>query len=189
MTTAQPTSNDVTTALKKLRQARRFLDKPIPADIIHELLEVARWTGSSKNNQPWEFVVVDDRETLRQLSQAGGFTQFLEGAALAIVIVLKGAAPRSEAYDEGRLSERLMIAADSFGIGSGTGWFSDKDAKQRVREILGIPEEKDVWQAVAFGYTDTDQQQRSSSVGGGRRPLEELVSYGRYGERTPDTDQ
>jgi nitroreductase len=101
------------------------------------------------------------------------------------MIVLHGVAPRSEAYDEGRLSERLMIAADSFGIGSGTGWFSTDDAKQRVREILNIPQDRDVWQAVAFGYPDPTQSQRATSAAGGRKPLEELVSYGRYGNRTP----
>jgi nitroreductase len=179
----QAHSNDVTTALKKLRQSRRFLDKPISQDIVRELLEVARWTGSSKNNQPWEFVVVDDKDTIKALSEAGAFTQFLEGSALVIMIVLKGAAPRSEAYDEGRLSERLMIAADSFGIGSGTGWFSTDDAQQRVREILGIPQDHDVWQAVAFGYPDLSQSQRATSAGAGRKPLDELVSYGHYGQR------
>lgn len=172
-------------SMKRLRQSRRFLPKPIAADIVRELLEVARWTGSSKNTQPWEFVVVDDPETIRELSEAGAYTQFLDGSALVIMIVLNGDSPRSEAYDEGRLSERLMLAADTYGIGSGTGWFSTLAAQQRVREILGIPEEKDVWQAIAFGYPDPAQAQRASAVGGGRKPLDELVSYGRYGQRQP----
>lgn len=183
MSSSQSTTNSVTLALKNLRQTRRFLDKPIPADIVRELLEVARWSGSSKNSQPWEFVVVDDRETIQALSEAGAYTQFVEGAALAIVIVLDGKAQRSEAYDEGRASERLMIAADSFGIGSGTGWYSTPDAQQRVREILGIPEDREVWQALAFGYPDPEQSQRPTSASGGRKTLEELVSYGRYGQR------
>jgi nitroreductase len=172
-----------TRSLKRLRQSRRFLDQPIPDDIVQELLQVARWTGSSKNSQPWEFIVVDDKETIRQLSESGAFTQFLDGSALAIVIVLNGHSPRSEAYDEGRVSERLMLAADVYGIGSGTGWFSTPDAKAKVREILGVPEEKDVWQAVAFGYADPAQSQHASAAGAGRKPLEEIVSYGRYGQR------
>lgn len=169
--------------MKRLRQSRRFLDKPIPGDIVRELLDVARWTGSSKNTQPWEFIVVDDRETIRALSEAGAYTQFLDGSALVIVIVLDGNSPRSEAYDEGRVSERLMLAADAYGIGSGTGWFSTPDAKAKVRNILGIPEEKDVWQAVAFGYPDPAQSQRATSAAGGRKPMTEIVSYGRYGQR------
>jgi nitroreductase len=185
MSTQHSVANDFTSRMKRLRQSRQFLDKPIPAEIVRELLEVARWSGSSKNTQPWEFVVVNDRETIRELSQAGAYTQFLDGSALVIVIVLDGVSERSEAYDEGRLSERLMLAADTYGIGSGTGWFSTPDAQQRVRDILGIPEDRAVWQAVAFGYADPARSQRATSAQGGRKPLEELASYGRYGQRTP----
>lgn len=187
MSVEHASTGTYTDSMKRLRQTRRYLDTPIPAKIVRHLLEVARWTGSSKNTQPWEFVVVDDPETIRELSEVGAYTQFLDGSALVIMIVLNGESPRSEAYDEGRLSERLMLAADAHGIGSGTGWFSTLAAQQRVREILGIPEEKDVWQAIAFGYPDPAQAQRSSSVGGGRKPLDELVSYGQYGQRTPST--
>lgn len=170
--------------LRTLRQSRQFMDQTIPADVLDDLLEVARWSGSSKNTQPWEFIVIDDRDTLRQLSEQGAFTQFIAGAALAIVLVLDGAAPRSEAYDEGRVSERLMLAAKAHGLGSGTGWFSTDEAQTGVRKLLGIPEGKDIWSAVAFGYADENAAQRASSVSGGRKPLAKIVSYGRYGERT-----
>ena len=167
--------------LRTLRQSRRFVDQTIPADVLDDLLEVARWTGSAKNSQPWEFIVIDDRDMLRQLSEQGAFTQFIANAALAIVIVLNGSSPRSEAYDEGRVSERLMLAASVHDLGSGTGWFSTEDARNGVRKLLGIPEDKDVWSAVAFGYVDESAAQRASSVSGGRKPLAEIVSYGRYG--------
>jgi len=169
--------------LRTLRQSRQFVDQTIPADVLDDLLEVARWTGSSKNTQPWEFVVIDDRETLRQLSEMGGFTGFLGGAALAILIVLDGNAPRSEAYDEGRVSERLMLAGRAHGLGSGTGWFSTEDAQAQVRELLGIPVDKHVWSAVGFGYVDERSSQRATSVSGGRKSLAEIVSFGRYGQR------
>lgn len=171
-------------SLKGLRQSRRFLDKAVPRDIVDQLLEVARWTGSAKNTQPWEFIVVDDRATNTVLSEAGQFTQFLDNVALSIVIVLNGASPRSEAYDEGRVSERLMLAADHVGLGSGTAWFSTPDAQEKVRHLLGIPADRHVWSAVGFGYVDTSAPQRATSVGGGRKPLDEIVSYGQYGARS-----
>lgn len=170
-------------SLKRLRQSRRFLDKPVPREIVAELLDVARWTGSAKNGQPWEFIVVDDRATNTSLSKAGQFTQFLDNVAVSIVIVLNGASPRSEAYDEGRVSERLMLAADHVGLGSGTAWFSTPDAQDTVRQLLGIPADRHVWSAVGFGYVDSSAPQRATSVGGGRKPLAGIVSYGRYGER------
>lgn len=166
-----------------LRQSRSFIDREIPREIVDELLEVARWSGSSKNSQPWHFVVVDDPDTLRALSEAGAFTRFIAGAKLAIVLLMDGKVPRANAYDEGRVSERLMLAAAAHGIGSGTGWFSTPEAQQTVRDLLGIPAEWDLWSAVAFGYPDADASQRASSVNGGRKPLEEIVSYGRFGVR------
>ena len=172
-------------ALTGLRQSRRFLDRPVPPDVVYDLLEVARWTGSAKNGQPWEFIVVDDRATNAALATMGQYAGFLDNVALSIVIVLNGTSPRSEAYDEGRLSERLMLAAAHHGLGSGTAWFSTPENKDQVCNLLGIPPDLDVWSAVGFGYVDSTQAQRVSTVGGGRKPLAELVSYGRYGNR-PD---
>ena len=169
--------------LTSLRQSRRFLDRAVPADIVQTLLEVARWTGSAKNTQPWEFIVIDDPATNAALAETGQFTGFLDNVALSIVIVLDNVSPRSEAYDEGRVSERLMLAAADLGLGSGTAWFSTHVAQDRVRALLGIPADRIAWSAVGFGYVDTNAPQRSTAVTGGRKRLTEIVSYGRYGER------
>jgi nitroreductase len=179
---ASPAAATILDLLTGLRQFRQFTADPVPDEVIAQLLEVARWTGSSKNTQPWEFIVVTEAKSRKALAEAGAFTQFLAEAPAMIVIVLDGASPRSEAYDEGRVSERIMLAASALGLGSGTGWFSTPDAKEAVRKVLGIPEEKDVWQAVAFGTVDTARVTRPG-VQGGRKPLSELVSYERYGER------
>lgn len=179
-------TNGFIAALKGLRQSRKFLDKPVPREIVGDLLEVARWSGSSKNGQPWHFIVVDDPATNAALSEAGAYTQFLDNVALSIVITLDGTGPRGEAYDEGRVSERLMLAADHYGLGSGTAWFSTPEAQDKVRELLGIPADRHLWSAVGFGYVDTSAPQRATSVGGGRKALDEIVSYGHYGERSRD---
>jgi nitroreductase len=53
--------------LKSLRAVRFFeQDKPVPENVLQDVLEVARWSGSARNRQPWEFVVVRDRETLER---------------------------------------------------------------------------------------------------------------------------
>jgi nitroreductase len=170
--------------LRTLRQYRRFTEEPVPKEVLDDLLEVARWTGSAKNTQPWEFIVVEDREMLRRIAQAGQFSGFLEGAALAIVIVLDGRSPRTEAYDEGRVSERLMLAARLHGLGSGTGWFGSDGAQATVRSLLGIPGERHVWSAVGFGYVQSQAPNVPAMVNRGRKPLAEIVSYGTYGARS-----
>lgn len=140
--------------LRTLRQVRRFTPEPVPEDVLNDLLEVARWSGSSNNTQPWEFIVVRDKETLGRLGRAGDYSGFLADAAVAIAIVLDGKNMRSEPYDEGRVTERLMLAARAHGLGSGTGWWGTEAASRRAKEILGVPQERELRSAVAVGYPD-----------------------------------
>lgn len=171
----------VLTAMRGLRQSRRFLPQEIARADLERLLEVARWTGSAKNTQPWHLIVVTDPTVNAALAGYGAFTQFLAGVAASIVVAVEGRG-RSVAYDDGRLQERVMLAASVLGIGSGTAWFSDEPAQQQVRDLLGIPAELTPWSAIGLGYTDTTQTQASPQLSG-RRPLEEISSWGRFGQQ------
>lgn len=120
---------------------------------------------------------------LGKIAGAGQFAGFLEGVALAVVIVLNGTSPRSEAYDEGRVSERLMLAGRLHGLGSGTGWFGG-EGSDRIKSRLGILAERHVLSAVGFGYVENEAERMPGGVDRGRKPLTEIVSYGTYGTRT-----
>ena len=122
----------VTREIRNVRQARLYKPDPVPEDVLNELLEIARWTGSSRNTQPWEFIVITDREQLRKISQVRTPINWVADAPLAIAIVLNGENPLSEAFDEGRVTERLLIGARLLGLGGGTAWFGD-DAQQAQR--------------------------------------------------------
>ena len=111
----------------------------MPPDVLDELLEIARWTGSSRNTQPWEFIVITDRELLRQISQIRTPINWVADVPLAIAIVLAGENPLSEAFDEGRVTERLLIGAQLLGLGGGTAWFGDDNQQAQAKQILGIP--------------------------------------------------
>jgi nitroreductase len=181
MTTIDGSSADATlAALRGLRQSRRFLPDQLQRADLERLLEVARWTGSAKNTQPWHLIVVTDPQVNAALAGFGAFTQFLTGVAASIVVAVEGHG-RSVAYDDGRLQERVMLAASVLGIGSGTAWFSDETAQQQVRDLLGIPAELTPWSAIGLGYTDTSQAQASPQLSG-RKPLEEISSWERFGQ-------
>ncbi len=94
--------------LRSLRAVRSFRPDPVPDEVVADILEVARWSGSASNRQPWEIVVVRERETLQALARVEGYAGHLSGAALGIVLVMADDRPRQETYDEGRLSERIM---------------------------------------------------------------------------------
>ncbi len=175
-------AREVTRELCKVRQARQYRPDPVPDDVVAELLEIARWTGSSRNTQPWHFIVVTDKEQLRKISQLRPPINWVADAPLAIAIVLDGANPTAEAYDEGRVTERLMIGAHLLGLGGGTAWFGDEAQRAEGKRILGIPPERTARSVVVLGYPTTTKDHRPNPAQGGRKPLSELLSYDRLGQ-------
>jgi len=180
-------SNQTTRFLGSLRAVRRFSDRAIADDVLRDILEAGRRTGSSKNTQPWQIVVVRDREMLKRLSELGGFAGYIAAAQVDIVLVMDSA---NNAFDCGRLAERLMLAAWTHGIGSNiASLFPDENAR-KAKELLGIPDGRWVRQTVAFGYPADEKATRVSSTPGmgalmplGRKPLGEFVSWEHYGKR------
>src|SRR5690554_1317100 len=112
--------------MNKVRQVRRYREDAIPKDVVDQLLEIARWTGSARNTQPWHFIVVDDKDKLHQISQLRTPINWVAETSLGIAIVLDGENASGEAYDEGRVTERLMIATHLLGYGAGIAWYGDE---------------------------------------------------------------
>src|SRR5438067_13414133 len=102
--------------LRGVRQVRQFDSRRVPDEIIHDILEVARWTGSGMNRQPWEFVVIRNHDTLRQIAEAEGAGSHLAGADFAIIVVMPGEKQGINTFDEGRLAERLLLAPAAHGV-------------------------------------------------------------------------
>ena len=163
-------------------------DRPIPGEVLRDVLEVARWTGSSKNSQRWELVVVRDRETVRRLAAlapAGDWS----GAALAIVQVTTAA---ENADDLGRQAERIVLAAQAYGIGARVVPVSSPDVRRRVRELLGIPPRRIVPAVLALGYpvggVEVDGPDYASEAKAETRFLRGLRSVRRYADRPIPVD-
>jgi nitroreductase len=179
--------NDLTRLMRSLRVVRRFSDRAVPHETLDDMIEVARWTGTSKNTQPWHLVVVRERETLRALAKLGQFAGHLAGADVAIALVMES---RNNAFDCGRLAERLMLAAWSHGVGSCIGSIWPDDNERAAKELLGVPKERWMHQLVSFGYpADADASRVSATPAAarilpsiGRRPRAELVSWERFGQ-------
>ena len=147
---------------------------------MKQLLRVAQWTGSSRNTQPWHFVVVTDREQLRKISQLRAPINWLASAPVGIAIVLDGEREVSEAYDEGRVSERILIAAHDLGYGAGVAWYGDEAQETEAKRILGIPAERTARSIVMIGRPVSAKDPRPNPRRGGRKSLSEIVSYERY---------
>jgi nitroreductase len=166
--------------MRTVRQIRQYSAEPVPDEVVQELLKIARWTGSSRNTQPWHFVVVTDKEQLQRISQLRAPINWLAAAPLGIAIVLDGASAISEAYDEGRVTERILIAAHALGYGGGVAWFGDDAQQAEAKRVLGIPAERTARSIVMIGRPVSTKDPRPNARPGGRNPLSQIVSYDRY---------
>ena len=169
---------DLISFLRSLRAVRSFRPDPVPQEVVDDILEVARWSGSASNRQPWELVVIRDQQTLGKLARLEGYAAHLSGAPLGIVLVMAGERAAQETYDEGRLAERIMLAAWAHGVGSSIGWFVG-DGRAAAKEILGAPQDRTVRTAISLGYPD--ESARRQRPGPARKPLSEIVHEERYG--------
>jgi nitroreductase len=167
--------------LRGLRAVRQFRPDAIPQEVIDAILEVARWSGSASNRQHWELVVIRERKTLQALAQCEGFAKHLAGAALGIVLVMAGepGLVEQETFDEGKLSERIMLAAEAYGIGSCIGWFKGQ-GRTEAKTLLGIPQERLVRTVISLGYPDEEARRARPKNANARKPLSEIVHFERY---------
>jgi nitroreductase len=167
-------SEIVLRALRRTRQIRRFTGQPVDETALWSILEVARWTGSSENTQPWTFLVVRDGEVRRQIGELTRYARHVAKAPLAIAIVMPGEDPETDAYDEGRVAERILIAAGALGLGGGIGWAQGSE-QAAVGALLGVTPPAFVRTIVSIGHPTEAALQPRSGPGTGRRPLAGLV--------------
>ncbi len=164
-------------AINKVRQSRIYLDKPVSKEDLDTLLEVAQWTGSARNTQPWHFVVVQEKETLGKLAALRSNIDWVANVPVAIALVFDGHDTVLESFDEGRIFERLAIGAKLLGLGAGTAWFLGEAEESAAKTLLGVPEDRVMHSLVALGYIDKDANQLPGRNYVGRKPLDEIVSY------------
>ena len=165
----------------RTRQIREFTEVPPTEAELEALSEVARWSGSSRNSQPWRFIVIHDREVLGRIHAAGlPQTRSLRTAPAAIAIVLSGEADDIEhAYDEGRVAERLLVAATSLGLGAGIAWIFPP-VRPVVADALGLPADHFVRTIVVIGHPSEAAQRPKSAPGSARLPASETVFQERW---------
>lgn len=137
--------------IRARRNVRTYTDQPLPDEGLDRILEAGRRTPSSRNWQPWDLVVVTDRQQLADLATVWvGAGHVARSAATVALVAPADPTQREDAlYDLGQLTISMMLAAADQGIGSGHANVSDQE---RAREILGLPADRLCAYLVAFGY-------------------------------------
>jgi nitroreductase len=169
--------------IKSLRSVRQFSEREVADDVLLDILDAGRWTGSAKNAQPWDLIVVNSRENLAALAKCGRYAGHLAGATLAIALVMRGD-DVATLMDEGRLMQNLMLSAWAHGVGSCIASIYPADNQQRARELLGIPRDRHLRTMLSIGYPAGPQALRlpeNAPIPRGRRPMAEVVSWERFG--------
>lgn len=166
---------DVLEAVRTKHAVRLFEDKPVPEDIILQILDAGRRSQSSKNTQPWQFIAVRDRETLKALSKTGDYAGHLAGAAFAVILL--GEVKRDwTMFDLGQSAAYMQLAAWELGVGSCIASIYHPD---QARAILGVPENLQLDVALSFGYPSPENK---TAKMGGRKPIAEVVKWERWSE-------
>jgi nitroreductase len=178
---AGPAPLAVTRVLKRTRQVRDFLPTAVPEPVLTDILDVARWTGSGGNRQPWTFIVVTDPATKARMAAIATNTPHIGIAPVVICIAtVPHGNPDSESFDEGRLTERIMIAATAHGLASGIGR-ARREHQAEIGALLGVPADQVLRSMVSIGYPTEAGRAPKAAPGTARKPLTELVRRERYG--------
>ena len=159
---------DAHTCIRTKRDSRAYDGLPVPEEALQRILQAGRMAGSSKNTQPWRFVVLRHPDGKAGLAACGQFAQHVPTAPLVIAIVLT---PGGGAFDAGRAAQNMMLAAWAEGITSCPVAMHDRECAVRT---LGLPEDHQVAIVISFGYPASEA---SRHRGVPRTPLSELVHH------------
>ncbi len=168
---------DVYQCIRSRRTVRAYKPDSVPQEVLHKILQAARWAPSSSNTQKWNFVVVQDRGTLATLGKIATHGTFIGQAPLVIAVVMDNA-PRPQ-LDAGRALQQMELMAWSQGIGMCFVGVREAEQQEAIKKLLSIPEAMELITLLPFGYP----AEATKSQGAPRLPMEEIVHWESFGDR------
>ncbi len=156
---------DTLDAIRTKRSVRRFTEQSVTEEIIQKILNAGRHAQSSKNDQPWTFLLIQDRERLQAVSACGTYAGHIAGANFAVVLVDH----HNWSFDIGQAAAYMQLAAWDLGVSSCLAYFGQQD---RLKALLGIPANANAEIGISFGYSAEEPRALRKS---GRKPLEDIL--------------
>jgi nitroreductase len=147
---------DALDAIHTRRSIRKYLDKPVPEDLVQKLLAAAMQAPSARNQQPWQFVVIDDRATLAKIPEFMPNAAMADAAPLAILVCGDLELEHSEGYwvvDCAAATENLLLAAHALELGAvWCGVYPREKRMAGLKRLIGLPEKVMAHSLVVIGY-------------------------------------
>ncbi len=164
---------DTFECIRKRRDIRSFIDREVSDDTIMKIIEAGRLAPSAMNLQPWHFIVIKDRKTIKALGPLCTSGRFVVDASFAVVIVTDPSIKWHE-IDGARAVQNMALAGWNEGVGCC--WIGAID-RERVKELLGIPRNLHVLTILPFGYPEQFTVKRKKN----RKSLGEIAHREKFG--------
>ncbi len=136
---------DIITALHTRRSIRKFTDEPVSEEHLNILLDAAMIAPSAGNNQPWRFVVVDDKELLKQVPAINQYAQMAPASPLGILVCGDLKAEKYPGFwvqDCSAAVQNILLAATGLGLGTvWTGIYPREDRVDGFRKLFKLPDD------------------------------------------------
>ncbi len=166
-------------AIRARRNVRAYEDRPIAAEHLDRIMEAARRSPSSTNQQAWDFVLVTERDRLRELARVWRWASHVGTSAATVALVMPASddpeARETFQYDLGQATMSTMLAAADLGIGSCHASVGDQDL---ARELLGLPEDRECPLLVSLGFPADRPLEPIARPN--RRPFDDVVHRERW---------
>jgi nitroreductase len=139
--------------IKKRRSIRRYTSEPVADDDVRALLEAAMAAPSADNLQPWEFIVVDQRDLRQKLAETHPWSSMCAGAPVVIVVCANHRRSKHWVEDASAATENLLLCAAARDLGTvWVGLYPNQGSEKHVRDTLGIPSALRVLCMVPVGH-------------------------------------
>lgn len=167
---------DVLEAIHTRRSIRRFLqDKPVPDDLLKQIVDAARWGPTACNRQGWRFIVIKNRKQIEKLAEAGS-VYYLTRIPLPILVLYDRRTDNTTYQDHLQSAsaaiQNMFLAAHSLGLGMV--WCDNLPAKSDVKSIFKVPWNYDVIALLGFGYYNASDMPPPLPR---KKTVEEIISY------------
>ena len=147
---------EIIEALFTRRSVRNFDYRPVPQESIDLMLKAAMHAPSARNRQPWQYLVITEREILRKIPDVHPFAAMTPEASLAVVVCADETIlpdPRRWGIDCAAATQNLLLAAHGLGLGAvWCGVYPDDNRQRELKNLLKLPDTIHPFSLVPIGY-------------------------------------
>ena len=166
---------DVFECVSTLSSIRSYYDKEVDMETVRKVLEAGRLAPSAHNDQPWEFILIDEKDKLKQMESYCISGKFISQVAFAVV-VLSDPGSKWHEIDTTRAVQNMILTAWSLGLGSC--WIGRLDTKG-IKKFLDIPDKWNILTVLPFGYFN----EKIMTTNKYRKPPGDVFHLNQYGNK------